>query len=134
MPIKGNNGNKNIEKTVNDILKSRARSRIYIYLLRKNGAKSDQIIRGTKLHPSTVRETLAKMHKQRLIYRKKIKNDSIGKNPYMYYSISPLELLRRYTDEIEERLNQLASLAFKETESDDFKPVKIKINEGAGKA
>ncbi len=126
----GNNGNKNIEKTVNDILKSRARSRIYIYLLRKNGARADQIIRGTKLHPSTVRETLAKMHRQKLIYRKKIKNDAIGKNPYMYYSISPIELLRRYTDEIEERLNRLASLAFKDTDYGNYRPIKIKISEG----
>jgi len=127
----GNNGNKNIEKTVNDILKSRAKSRIYIYLLRKNGARADQIIRGTKLHPSTVRETLAKMYRQKLIYRKKIKNDAIGKNPYMYYSIPPIELLRRYTDEIEERLNRLASLAFKDADSEDYRPIKINIHVGA---
>jgi predicted transcriptional regulator len=47
---------KNIEKTVREILKSRARSRIYTYLLKNNGARSDEIIKGTKLHPSTVRE------------------------------------------------------------------------------
>jgi len=129
----GNNGSKNIEKTVNEILKSRARSQIYIYLLRKNGARTDQIVKGTKLHTSTVRETLAKMHRQKLIYRKKIKNDAIGKNPYMYYSISPIKLLRRYTAEIEERLNMLASLAFKDTDSENYKPVKIKIQEGAGR-
>ena len=92
----GSNKDKSIEKAVNDILKSRARSRIYIYLLRKNGARSEEIIKGTRLHPSTVRETLSKMHYQKLIFRKKIKNDSIGKNPYIYYAISPLELLKKY--------------------------------------
>jgi hypothetical protein len=56
----GSNRDKSIEKAVNDILRSRARSRIYIFLLRKNGAKSEEIIKGTKLHPSTVRETLSK--------------------------------------------------------------------------
>jgi predicted DNA-binding transcriptional regulator len=126
----GNNGSKNIEKTVHEILKSRVRSRIYVYLLRKNGAKTEQIIRGTKLHPSTVRETLSKMYNQKLIYRKKIKNGSIGKNPYIYYPISPMELLRRYTNEIEDRLNKLAILAFKNEDSKDYKPVKIKIHEG----
>ena len=85
---------KSLEKAVSDILQSRARSRIYLYLLRKNGAKTEQIIKGTRLHPSTVRETLSKMYDQKLIYRKKIKNDSIGKNPYIYYSIPPVKLLK----------------------------------------
>ena len=61
---------KSIKKAVHDILKSRARSRIYIYLLRKDGARTEQIIKGVHLHPSTVRETLSKMHEQNLIYRK----------------------------------------------------------------
>ena len=130
MQRSGNNGIKNIEKTVDDILKSRTRSRIYVYLLRKNGARTEQIIKGTKLHPSTVRETLSQMYSQKLILRKKIKNDSIGKNPYMYYSISPAELLKRYANEIEKRLNQLASLALDDKKSKDYKPVRIKIHGG----
>ena len=121
---------KNIEKTVREILKSRARSRIYTYLLKKNGAKADEIIKGTKLHPSTVRETLSKMYIQELIFRRKIKNDSIGKNPYLYYPIPPIELLKRYANEIEERLNKLANLATKKKVK-NFKPVKIKIAERA---
>ncbi len=102
---------KGLEKAVQEILKSRAKTRIYLFLLRKNGAKSEDIIKGTKLHPSTVRETLSKMYDKNQIYRKKIKNDSIGKNPFMYYPTPPLELLKRHTDEIEERLNRLASLS-----------------------
>ena len=118
---------KNIEKAVREILKSRARSRIYIYLLRKNGAKTEQIIKGTKLHPSTVRETLSKMYDQKLIFRKKIKNDSIGKNPYIYYSIPPLNLLQRYANEIEEKLNKIANLAY--SKKTNYRPVRIKIKE-----
>ena len=121
-----NNGSKKIEKAVDDILQSRARSRIYLYLLRKKGAKTEQIIKGTKLHPSTVRETLSDMYNQKQILRKKIKNDCIGKNPYMYYAISPIILLKRHTSEIEDRLNKLASLA---VDDKNFKPVKIKIHE-----
>jgi predicted transcriptional regulator len=128
MQLTRNSRNKSIEKAVHDILKSRARSRIYIYLLKKNGAKTEQIIRGTNLHPSTVRETLSKMYNQKLIYRKKIKNDCIGKNPYLYFPISPIELLKRYSHEIEDRLNKLASLATSE-EIKNFKTVKIDIQE-----
>jgi len=123
---------KNIENAVREILKSRARSRIYIYLLRKNGAKTEQIIKGTKLHPSTVRETLSKMHDQKLIFRKKIKNDSIGKNPYIYYSIHPVKLLKKYANEIEEKLNKIANLAF--SKKTNYRPVRIKIKESVEKA
>jgi len=102
---------KGLEKAVQEILKSKAKTRIYVYLLRKKGAKSEDIIKATKLHPSTVRETLSKMYDDKQIYRKKIKNDSIGKNPFMYYPTPPVELLKRHTYEIEERLNKLASLS-----------------------
>ena len=129
----GSNREKSIEKAVNDILKSRARSRIYIFLLRKNGARSEEIIKGTRLHPSTVRETLSKMYELRLIYRKKLKNDSIGKNPFIYYPISPIELLKRHANEIEDRLNKLASLATRQ-KIKNYRPVRIKIQERSDKA
>jgi len=121
---------KNVENAVRDILKSKAKSCIYIYLLRKNGARAEQIIKGTKLHPSTVRETLSNMYSQKLIYRKKINNDNIGKNPYFYHPIPPIELLKRYATEIEDRLNKLASLASR-GKVKNYKPVKIKIHEEA---
>ena len=129
----GSNRDKSIEKAVNDILKSRARSRIYIYLLRKNGARSEEIIKGTRLHPSTVRETLSKMFELKLIYREKLKNDNIGKNPYIYYPISPIELLKRHAKEIEDRLNKLASLASRQ-KIKNYRPVRIKIQERSDKA
>jgi predicted transcriptional regulator len=128
----GSNRDKSIEKAVNDILRSRARSRIYIFLLRKNGAKSEEIIKGTKLHPSTVRETLSKMYDLKLIYREKLKNDSIGKNPFIYYPISPIELLKRHANEIEDRLNKLASLASRQ-KSKNYRPVRIRIQERSDK-
>ena len=124
---------KSIEKAVNDILKSRARSRIYVYLLGNKGARTEQIIKGTRLHPSTVRETLSKMHDKNLIYRKKIKNDSIGKNPYVYFPIPPIELLKRHAHEIEDRLNKIASLAFSREKVKNYRPVEINIDEGVDK-
>lgn len=123
---------KNIEKAVRDILKSRARSRIYVYLLRRNGAKTEEIIKGTKLHPSTVRETLSKMHEQNQIYRRKKVNENIGKNPYLYYPIPPIELLKRYSKEIEAKLNKIANLGFSD-DNGGKKSVRIKIIEKADK-
>jgi predicted DNA-binding transcriptional regulator len=104
---------KNIETAVHELLDSRAESRIYIYLLRKNGAFSEEIIRGTKLHPSTVRELLSKMYENKIVFRKKIKTDGIGKNPYFYAAVSPIVLLQRRVKIIESRLNKIASLTGK---------------------
>ena len=125
---------KNLEQTINDILKSKSSSRIYLYLLKKNGAKTDQIIKGTQLHPSTVRETLSKMYEQKLIIRKKLKNDSIGKNPFIYYPISPIKLLKRHTNEMEDKLNRLAKLTLTKEEAKNYRPIRIKFYEGADKA
>jgi len=122
---------KNIEKVVHEILKSRARARIYVYLIGRDGAKSEHIIKGTKLHPSTVREMLSEMHDKKLIYRKKIQKGSIGKNPYMYFAIPPVELLKKYRSEMEDRLNKLARLAFSANNKTYNGSVKIKIVEGS---
>jgi sugar-specific transcriptional regulator TrmB len=120
---------KNIETAVHELLDSRAESRIYVYLLRKNGARSDDIIHGTKLHPSTVRELLSKMHSQKVVYRQKIKTQSIGKNPYLYRAVSPIILLRRRVKIIESRLNKIARLTNK---TNGNKYVQITIDHQGG--
>jgi len=121
--------NKNIETAVHEVLDSRAESRIYVYLLRKNRARSDEIIRGTKLHPSTVRELLSKMYDNKIIFREKIKTDSIGKNPYLYGAVSPMLLLQRRVKIIESRLNTIANLSGK---SNGNKYVQITIDNQGG--
>jgi predicted transcriptional regulator len=121
---------KNIETAVHELLDSRAESRIYVYLLRKNGARSDDIIHGTKLHPSTVRELLSKMHTQKVIYRQKIKTETIGKNPYLYGAVSPIILLQRRVKIIESRLNKIANLTGK---TNGNKYVQITIDHQGGK-
>jgi len=121
--------NKNIEIAVNELLDSRAESRIYVYLLRKNGARSDEIIRGTKLHPSTVRELLSKMYNNKIIYREKIRTETIGKNPYLYGAISPVILLKRRVKIIETRLNRIANLTGKTNGS---KYIQITIDHQGG--
>ena len=127
MRKKGLIKDKNIELAIREVLKSTSRARIYLYLLRHNGAKTEQIIKGSKLHPSTVRETLSKMNEQKIIYRKKQKNESIGKNPYLYYPISPLDLLKKHTTEIEEKLTKIANLAYSKKNRVQANQVKIKI-------
>ncbi len=121
--------NKNIETAVHELLDSRAESRIYVYLLRKNRARSEEIIRGTKLHPSTVRELLSKMYDNKVIFREKIKTDRIGKNPFLYGAVSPVILLQRRVKIIESRLNTIANLADK---SNGNRYVQITIDNKGG--
>lgn len=101
----------NLELVLEDILRSHAQSRIYLYLLREGKAKTEDIIRGTKLHPSTVRESLSKMYVKGLVLRVKLRNDSIGKNPYQYYPLPLIQLVKRYTREMERKINRLISLS-----------------------
>ncbi len=70
------------------------------------------------------------MYDKKLVQRKKIKNDLIGKNPFIYYPIPPIELLQRYSNEMEDRLNQLASIALSKRKNKRKKLVKISIIEG----
>ncbi|MBU1940453.1 MAG: helix-turn-helix domain-containing protein [Candidatus Thermoplasmatota archaeon] len=119
--------NKATERAINDLFRSRAESQIYLFLLRKKGARSIDIIRGTHLHPSTVRELLARMHTRRMIIREKQKNDHIGKNPYLYRAIPPLALLKRYAHELETRLNHIAALDSTDTSN---ATIRIQIQEG----
>jgi len=118
---------KALESLVQDILKSRAQSRIYLFLLRKNGAKTADIIKGTRLHPSTVRETLVKMYEKKLIFRKKQKNDNIGKNPFTYFPLPPIKLLKQYASDLETKLNHLATLSINDSKEKRKNIVQIKI-------
>ena len=130
MGKKHSNRDKKLESAIRDILRSQAQSRIYMFLLRKKSAKTEDIIKGTHLHPSTVRETLSKMFAAHIIFRKKIKTETIGKNPFMYFPLPPLELLKRYASDIEDRLNKIALLAHsQQTKDSSFRPVKINIED-----
>ena len=125
----GSTEQSHLEKTVLEILKSKAQSKIYLFLLNCKEAKTDDIIKGTHLHPSTVREALVKMHKEQLLIRRKLKNDAIGKNPFLYSPIPPFQLFRKYAAEIEHRLNSLALFSLKEHRRQRLNPIKITISD-----
>ena len=122
-----------LESTIQDILRSQAQSRIYIFLLRKRKARTEDIIHGTRLHPSTVRESLSRMYDNKLVFREKLKNNNIGKNPYLYFPLPAIQLLKRYAKQIEDRLNHIALLGTeRRTKDTSFQHVKISINDGEG--
>jgi len=96
-----------INQMFSDMFKSKVKARIYTLLLRKKHATSEEIAKYTGFYPSTVREALSEMFEQKLVYRKKIKKDSKGKNPYVYYPTPPLKVLREYIKDIENKFNRI---------------------------
>jgi hypothetical protein len=69
------------------------------------------------------------MYDNKIIFREKLKTESIGKNPYLYGAISPILLLQRRVKIIESRLNKIANLAGK---SDGSNYVQITIDNKGG--
>ena len=118
---------KHLQHALQDILSSRAESRIYLYLLRKKAARTEEIIKATKLHPSTVRETLSTMYTQQLIIREKINTETIGKKPYLYKPASPLKLIHKKANELENKLNAIAQFAGIKNKTTKY--IQISINE-----
>jgi len=125
----GTTDHNHLEKTILEILKSKAQSKIYLFLLNCMEAKTEDIVQGTKLHPSTVREALVKMYKDQLLIRRKLKNDAIGKNPFLYSPIPPFQLFKKYAADIEHRLNSLTLFSMHDQEKQRIKTIKINIKE-----
>jgi predicted transcriptional regulator len=123
----GKNSDWQIEKTIREIIKSKAQSKIYLFLLRQTHVRTEEIIKGTKLHPSTVREALVQMHQKHLIQREKINNDSIGKNPFIYSPIPPFLLIKKYIEDMEHRLNNLVQLSEIRQENNKIQSIHINI-------
>ncbi|RLF30428.1 MAG: TrmB family transcriptional regulator [Thermoplasmata archaeon] len=115
-------------KTLNriflDIFESRVKAKIYLYLLRREHDTSENIITYTGFYPSTVRKALFEMFEQNIVYRKKVKKNSKGNNPYTYYPVSPIKILRKYTKNIESKFNSVINK--------DGRYIKIKIEMGKG--
>jgi hypothetical protein len=69
------------------------------------------------------------MYDNKIICRKKIRTETIGKNPYLYGAISPVILLQRRVKIIETRLNKIANLTGK---TNGIKCVQITIDHQGG--
>lgn len=121
--MKSNVRIKRIENALAEIFKSEAESKIYLFLYLSNGVRSSEIAQGTGLHPSTVRELLAKMYREGTIYREKIKSEQTGKNPYIYYAVSPLKILKMFARKIEGKMNSIAKLV----EERDCIKIKVEV-------
>lgn len=91
-------------------LDTETKAKIYLYLRKKGRSTSQQIAKGANLYPSSVREALAEMTKNRVLNREKLAMEGAGKNPYVYEAISPKELAKLKVKGMEQSLNDLFNL------------------------
>uniref|UniRef100_A9A695 Transcriptional regulator, TrmB n=1 Tax=Methanococcus maripaludis (strain C6 / ATCC BAA-1332) TaxID=444158 RepID=A9A695_METM6 len=103
-----------VEKTlianVASLLSSEVRAKIYIFLRMYPESTVDEIAKGTGIYPSTIRESIFEMYNEEYVIRKKMDRDGLGKKPYLYSAIAPLDVVKLISESIKEKLNDLASV------------------------
>jgi len=98
---------KGLEPLIFDLLGSRVKGRIYSCLITE-AATSREIVNRTHLYPSTVREALAEMFRERLVLREPLDSASRGRKPYVYKALPLGELIRHRLRYLERQLNRFA--------------------------
>ncbi|WP_132060406.1 winged helix-turn-helix domain-containing protein [Halorussus amylolyticus] len=92
------------------VLDTDTRARIYVYLRKHPHSTSEEIAEGTGLYPSTVRESLAELHDEGNVERRKRESEGAGNNPYEYTAIAPSELVSGIVGQIQDELNTVFNL------------------------
>ena len=92
------------------VLDTETRARIYVYLRQHPHSTSEEVAEGTGLYPSTVRESLAELHDERKVERRKRESEGAGNNPYEYTAIAPSELVSGVVGQIQDELNTVFNL------------------------
>jgi len=100
----------NLIELLSSFLDTETRAKVYLYLRKRGEATSDEIAEDTGLYPSTVRECLSDLYQEGVVERRKKQTQGAGNNPYVYQAVQPSELARRFSERVEERLNQLFNL------------------------
>ncbi|UPW02350.1 winged helix-turn-helix transcriptional regulator [Halorussus gelatinilyticus] len=117
------------------VLDTETRARIYVYLRQEPYSTSEEIAEGTGLYPSTVRESLAELHDEEKVERRKRESEGAGNNPYEYTAIAPSELVGGIVGQIQDELNTVFNLDdHLDSELDDYsaessEPVSIRVED-----
>ncbi|UPV76258.1 winged helix-turn-helix domain-containing protein [Halorussus limi] len=118
------------------VLDTETRARIYVYLRQHPHSTSEEIAEGTGLYPSTVRESLAELHDEEKVERRKRESEGAGNNPYEYTAIAPSELVGGVVGQIQDELNTVFNLddhldSESETrlETEPSEPVSIRVED-----
>ncbi len=115
------------------LLDTETRARIYIYLRTQPGSTSEEIAEGTGLYPSTVRESLAELHQEDVVTRRKRDSEGTGNNPYEYTAMAPSSLVTDAVSQLQDQLNAVCNLDRRlgNHSDSDSEPVRIEVKEAS---
>ncbi|WP_238398204.1 winged helix-turn-helix domain-containing protein [Halorussus salinus] len=118
------------------VLDTETRARIYVYLRQQPHSTSEEVAEGTGLYPSTVRESLAELHDEENVERRKRESEGAGNNPYEYTAIAPSELVGGIVGQIQDELNTVFNLddhlepeSETPAETEPSEPVSIRVED-----
>src|SRR6056297_1130596 len=118
------------------VLDTETRARIYVYLRQEPYSTSEEIAEGTGLYPSTVRESLAELHDEEKVERRKRESEGAGNNPYEYTAIAPSDLVGGIAGQIQDELNTVFNLddhldteSETSAETEPSEPVSIRVED-----
>ncbi|WP_394346051.1 helix-turn-helix domain-containing protein [Halorussus pelagicus] len=118
------------------VLDTETRARIYVYLRQHPHSTSEEIAEGTGLYPSTVRESLAELHDEEKVERRKRESEGAGNNPYEYTAIAPSDLVGGIAGQIQDELNTVFNLddhldteSETRVETEPSEPVSIRVED-----
>ncbi|MEM3086899.1 MAG: helix-turn-helix domain-containing protein [Halobacteria archaeon] len=86
------------------------KAKIYIYLRKAGKSTAEDIVKGTNLYITSVREALAEMTRAGVVKRSKLPKSGAGKPPYVYEAIPPRDLIETMAAPIQEKLSQIFML------------------------
>lgn len=86
------------------------KAKIYIYLRKAGKSTAEDIVKGTGLYITSVREALAEMTRSNVVKRTKLPKSGAGKPPYVYEAISPRDLIETMAGTVQDKLNQIFML------------------------
>jgi len=111
MPEKLETHDLKLVNVLEDFWFTEIKAKIYLYLRKAGKSRAEDIVKGTGLYITSVREALAEMHESGILRREKVgKSGTAGKPPYVYEAISPKELIEKMSSDIQEKLSKIFML------------------------
>ncbi|MCK4583673.1 ArsR family transcriptional regulator, partial [Candidatus Bathyarchaeota archaeon] len=86
-------------------------AKIYAYLRKVETATAEGIAKGADIYITTVRQTIAEMYHEGWVNREKVKKSGVGKPAFIYTALAPNSLVKRLTDDMNNKLEKLLHFA-----------------------
>lgn len=98
-------------ETLMDFRFTEVKAKIYAYLRKVERATAEGIAKGAGIYITSVRGTIAEMYQEGWVIREKVKKSGVGKPAFVYEALAPDRLVKRLTDDMNNKLEKLLRFA-----------------------